>query len=507
MAAENGGLPRGKVGGVGDVIRDLPRALALAGWRVSVLTPSYGMLADTPGAMRVGNINVDFAGKKHSVEVVDIPGSMPTTKSVVFEHPLFSPLGPGQIYCAREDEGPFATDAGKFAFFAAVTAAWVDQLDDIPDVVHLHDWHAAFYCLLRSFSPAHVALQQPRTVFTIHNIAYQGTRPLDGDDSSLANWFPGLEYDVDLVADPRVSGCINPMALAIRTADRISTVSPSYVSEILRPSDSTRGFVGGEGLEGLLGEAADAERLCGILNGCEYAKPQSRRPGWQRIVSLAKLQVSQWLQQDKGNPYHELAGRRLAALPKRRPRFVLVSISRLVRQKVSLFLESLDDGRSALEHILDGLGPEGIFIMLGNGESQCERAIGDIAARNRQLVFLCGYAESLSDPLYSSGDLFLMPSSFEPCGISQMLAMRAGQPVVAHAVGGLRDTVEDGVTGFLFAGETPGRQAEKFAATVARALTLKANEPEAWQNLRREAATRRFDWASCARETIAELYD
>ncbi len=265
--------------------------------------------------------------------------------------------------------------------------------------------------------------------------------------------------------------------------------------------------MGGEGLEELLGEAAAAERLCGILNGCEYAKTRSRRLGWPRVVSLATRLVSRWLEQDKGNPHHELASRHLAALPKRRPRFVLVSISRLVRQKVSLFLESLDDGRSALEHILDKLGSDGVLIMLGSGESHCERAIGEIAARNKRLIFLCGYAESLSDPLYSAGDLFLMPSSFEPCGISQMLAMRAGQPVVAHAVGGLRDTVEDGVTGFLFAGDTPGRQAEKFTEAVARALALRANESEAWQNLRREAAARRFDWASCARETIAKLYD
>jgi starch synthase len=99
-----------------------------------------------------------------------------------------------------------------------------------------------------------------------------------------------------------------------------------------------------------------------------------------------------------------------------------------------------------------------------------------------------------------------MPSSFEPCGISQMLAMRAAQPCVVHGVGGLRDTVEDNKTGFVFEGDTPARQAANFVAAVDKALALKSNAPERWQNLRREAAAQRFDWNRSARQTIDELY-
>ena len=297
------------------------------------------------------------------------------------------------------------------------------------------------------------------------------------------------------------------MALAIRTADHVSTVSPTYAREILLPSDPARGFVGGEGLERQLASAARAGRLVGILNGCEYDDKRARRPGWERIVGLARDQVDAWLEQAPGDPDHLLAKERLRSLPKRRPAHVLTSIGRLVRQKVSLFQEPLDDGRSALEHIAQSLGSNGVLILVGSGEPACERRIREVARDCRRLVFLRGYSETLAEPLYRAGDLFLMPSSFEPCGISQMLAMRAAQPCVVHGVGGLRDTVEDGRTGFVFEGATPRGQAENFVATVARALAIKVAQPDRWQNLRIRAASMRFDWASAARETVSRLYE
>jgi len=108
--------------------------------------------------------------------------------------------------------------------------------------------------------------------------------------------------------------------------------------------------------------------------------------------------------------------------------------------------------------------------------------------------------------LYRGGDLFLMPSSFEPCGISQMLAMREAQPCVVHGVGGLRDTVEHDRTGFVFSGNTPGEQATEFVATVEKALALKVNDADRWQKICRRAASQRFDWAQSARQTVEQLY-
>ncbi len=472
-----------------------------------MITPGYGMFTQLPGARVVDTLAVPFAGAMEEVEVFELGPDSAAVRQIALESPKFSPLGPKQVYCDVPGEGPYATDATKFALFGAAVATWVRDQATAPDVVHLHDWHAAFYCLLRSFAPDYEALSEIRTVFTIHNLAYQGTRPLDGHASSLAAWFPGLPYDFTLVRDPAHWDCINPMALAIRTADRVSTVSPSYAWEILRPSDPQHGFVGGEGLEVQLANAARAGRLVGILNGCEYGPPTGRRPGWQRMLSIALEQATQWQKKDPKNPLHALAKERIEALPQRRPADVLVSIGRLVRQKVLLFLEELDDGRTALEHIVDDLGSNGVFFLLGSGEPALEARVAAIARKLDRLVFLRGYSETLADPLYRGGDLFLMPSSFEPCGISQMLAMRAAQPVVAHAVGGLCDTIEDNHTGFLFGGPTPREQAQNFVATVRRATEIKAADNERWQNLCIRAASRRFDWESAARATSEKLYE
>jgi starch synthase len=487
-------------------VRDLPAALVDLGWQTTVLTPSYGMFHELPGAQLAATIEVLFRGQSQSVDVFELPGSESQVRNIVFDHTLFSPDGPGKVYCDDELKSPFATDANKFAFFCAAATTWIAQLDDLPEVVHLHDWHAAFYLLQRNFAPEHERLRGVRTVFTIHNLSYQGRRPLGGDESSLEAWFPDLNYEVALVRDPAITNCFNPIALAVRTADRISTVSPTYAREIRQPSDTGRGFTGGEGLELQLGNAAKADRLVGILNGCVYSGTTGRRPAWKRIVKLTTDQITAWLDRAPGNAAHELAKSRLAALPRERPRHVLVSICRLVRQKVSLFLQELVDGRTALEHIAGRLGHNGVFILLGSGEAGFEQRVLEVAKCCEQLIFLSGYSESLADPLYRGGDLFLMPSSFEPCGISQMLAMRAAQPCVVHGVGGLCDTVEHDRTGFVFSGNAPREQATEFVATVEQALALKVNDTDRWQRMCTRAASQRFDWARSARQTVEHLY-
>ena len=114
--------------------------------------------------------------------------------------------------------------------------------------------------------------------------------------------------------------------------------------------------------------------------------------------------------------------------------------------------------------------------------------------------------DSLSDPLYSAADLFLMPSSFEPCGISQMLAMRAGQPCVVHAVGALKDTVNDGVTGFVFEGGTPAEQAKNFTDAVQRAISIRSTDKKRWQDICMNAKNERFSWDLAAKTYQQGLY-
>jgi starch synthase len=507
VAAENGALPGGKVGGIGDVIRELPPALAELGWRPTVLTPSYGMLHALAGAVPSGRLDVSFAGSVRQIPVFRVPGPDPRVEHLVLEHPLFCPAGPGKIYCDDPPQRPFATDASKFALFSAAVAGYVREQSARPGIVHLHDWHAALYLALREFDPSLRELQDLPTVFTIHNLALQGIRPLRNDASALESWFPDLRYDYDVVKDPRYGDCVNPMALAIRLADRVNTVSPSYAREILLPDDLQRGFHGGEGLETDLRRAHEEARLVGILNGCDY--PGVHRPAarWSRFVELASAQVASWRASDTGDiSDHLLAAGRLSALGGNKPPCLLTSIGRLTEQKVALFLEPLSDGRSALQAILDKLGGQGVLVLLGSGNRDLERQIAAIARQRENLLFLRGYSEGLPDLVYELGDLFLMPSSFEPCGISQMLAMREGQPCVVHAVGGLKDTVRDGVNGFAFAGETPLEQAENFVSKVDHALALMASDAVAWERIRKRAAAERFSWAAAARKYDEELY-
>src|SRR5690606_5794987 len=137
-----------------------------------------------------------------------------------------------------------------------------------------------------------------------------------------------------------------------------------------------------------------------------------------------------------------------------------------------LFQTTMSDGKFVLHAVLDLLGDEGLFIVLGSGDARLEDFITQTAGNYNNLLFLNGYSDALSNTIYSYGDLFIMPSSFEPCGISQMLSMRAGQPCLVNAVGGLRDTVIDGDTGFVFEGKTIGQQAEALVARLKDVVDL-----------------------------------
>jgi starch synthase len=480
-------------------------ALAAHGWQATVLTPSYGKFHATPGATELAPVPVVFRGDTLTVRVFELLAA--SVRTILFEHELLAPTTPGRIYHDDVAARPYATDANKFSLFCAAAASWIDALPTAPDAIHLHDWHAAYYLLHREYSSATARLQQIRTVFTIHNLAYQGQRPLRGDESSLEAWFPEMQYEADALRDPEADDCINPMAFAIRCADRVNTVSPTYAEEIQCPSNPATGFIGGEGLERDLVAAAEAGRLAGILNGCDYSVSLGRRPGWQRLVIAARETLNAWLEKDPDAAVHELAMANLTALPKRRPLHVLTSVGRLVAQKMQLLLQPLADGRTALEHILEGLGRQGIMLLLGSGDKDYEHQLYRIAQTNPKLIFLRGYAEEFGNLMYHGGDLFLMPSSFEPCGISQMLAMRAGQPCVVHGVGGLHDTVESGVTGFVFAGRTPLDQGTAFVDAVERALDFRHDHPNRWQTMRDKAAAQRFDWVSSAQQYIEQMYE
>jgi starch synthase len=324
-------------------------------------------------------------------------------------------------------------------------------------------------------------------------------RPLHGYASALESWFPDVSYARSVVIDPRWKDCVNPLAVGIRLADAVNTVSPSYAREILEPADPARGFGGGEGLEKVLAMADRAGRLAGILNGCTYPTERARKRSWPSVLETLRTELARWIAQSTHVlPAHYIADKRLAGLGKKRPSAILTSIGRIVEQKVRLFREATPAGVSALEEILELLGSKGLFVMVGSGDEGYERYLTEVSARNERFVFLRGYSDPIAEQLYAIGDLFLMPSTFEPCGISQMLAMRAGQPCVVHGVGGLCDTVTDNVDGFVFGGTGFADQARAFVARVSDALELKAGATEQWRAIQQAAASARFSWDETA---------
>lgn len=505
VAAENGGLPGGKIGGMGDVIRDLPRALARRGHRVSVLTPSYGFLARTPAAKPIGTVPVRFAGVPESCRWLEVASGTEGVDYYLLDSPRFSPGGDERIYHTDESSAPYATDAAKFAFFCAAAAALVSQLPETPDILHLHDWHLGLMLLLRGYDDHYRALKPIRSVFTIHNLALQGTRPLDGAESSLSRWFPELKYPAEIVADPQFPDCVNPMAVGIRLADALNTVSPTYAAEILQPADASRGTRGGEGLEGLLAARDREGVLFGILNGIDYSDTAPVEPTWAELVALMREEVLGWIAAgrfvDSGA---WLAERRIGTLPARRPAVVATSVGRVTEQKLKLLREPIGRTAQALDRVLAALDP-GMLILLGSGDAEYERFLQGAMVRHSNLVFLKGYSDRLARALYAAGDIFLMPSVFEPCGISQMLAMSAGQPCVAHAVGGLKDTVT-AANGFPFDGATPWQQAQNLVRTVAAAVSTKLGRPEKWLALTNAARAERFSWDLSASRYVSEVY-
>jgi starch synthase len=184
----------------------------------------------------------------------------------------------------------------------------------------------------------------------------------------------------------------------------------------------------------------------------------------------------------------------------------LTSVTRTVDQKIFLLRAAGTGGLSGLEGLLKIIADRGIYIVLGTGDKAYEDFLVETSARHPHFIFLNGYSDLCARMLYASGDLFVMPSSFEPCGISQMLAMRDGQPCLVHAVGGLKDTVQEGINGFAFEGETVERQVDGLIEAGRRAIGLKWINPVRWRAIRERAAASRFSWDRTVEEYEKKLY-
>jgi len=385
----------------------------------------------------------------------------------------------------------------------------IDHLPVMPDVLHLHDWHTGFISILRH-SGQYPRLADTRTVFTIHNLAYQGIRPISDDVSSFLAWYPDIEPDREIISDPRWPWCVNPMAAAIRLSDAVHVVSRSYAEDIQHPDKAEIGEgTGGCGLEKLLAQAKAENRLFGILNGCHYYAADESGParvGWQSLKTMLKaLLIDSRTSGVIRNPDRALQV--LETIPESGPAPIITSVGRLTDQKAGLFLEPVAENGLALDALLDGLGSEGLLIMLGSGDAEIERKLTQIAEHHDNMMLLLGFSEPIADALYRGGDLFLMPSIFEPCGISQMLAMRAGQPCLVQSVGGLKDTVIPGVNGFAFNAGTRPAQARALVTCARACFSRYSSEsyPD-WKRFSEAASKVRFLWSDTVEKYIRRLY-
>jgi starch synthase len=299
------------------------------------------------------------------------------------------------------------------------------------------------------------------------------------------------------------------MAIGIRLADAVHMVSLSYAEEIQKPSQKPQ-FYGGEGLESDLIQAHRDGRLIGILNGCDYPPERpATRYQFADMLDLFRSRAIRWSGVWETVPTSQfMTYARALELGKRfsTPPILLTSVGRVVDQKVLLLREAGSNGKAGLHSILEALGEKGCYIMLGNGDREYEKFLTETSSRYENFLFVNGYSDECADALYAGGDLFLMPSSFEPCGLSQMIAMRHGQPCLVHAVGGLKDTVQDGHNGFAFKGDSLRSQVDHLVQTASEAVALKENQPADWRIICERAAATRFRWSNGVTQYLEKLY-
>jgi starch synthase len=344
-----------------------------------------------------------------------------------------------------------------------------------PDVVHAHDWHTGLAPLyLRQMAlpgPPHAA-----TVFTIHNLSYQGLFPRSlfrqlGLPDSLFG-IDGVEY----------WGQVSFMKAGLQFADRITTVSPTYAREILEPEQ-------GCGLDGLL--RARSGVISGILNGVDYAVwNPSRDRALARPYDCDSLE-------NKNRAKADL--QRKMGLAMRPEAMVFGVISRLTEQKGLHLVESVVDE-------LVSMG--GQLAVLGTGDAPLEQAFLRAAQRHPgQITVDIGYNEPLAHAIVAGADVILVPSRFEPCGLTQLYGLRYGALPLVHRVGGLADTVVDATPQNLDARHATGFVFDEFSAPALRVALRRAFEvhahPDAWANLQRIAMRQRFDWGEAAGQYVA----
>jgi starch synthase len=463
--------PFAKTGGLGDVAGGLPPALAGLGHDVRVVMPRYRTVdPDAYNLTHAAEFPVPIASWQERCDVLE--GSMGKDVTAYFINKDVYFDRPGLYGTGR---GDYPDNAERFIFFSRAVLELCRALDFRPDIIHCNDWQTGLVPLYRRKLYARDrGLRGAATVFTIHNLGYQGL---------FWHWdmkLTGLGWDVFTPEGIEFWGKINFLKAGLVYSDMLTTVSPTYSREIQTPEY-------GHGLEGVL--AKKRADLYGILNGIDFALwDPARDRAIPRTFSAARL---------AGKAACKTALRKRAGLPASDAP-VITMVSRIVGQK------GVDILAKALPEILF-LGAQ--VVILGTGDEKYRKILAGAESRHPgRMRFFFQFDEDLARLLYAGSDIFLMPSRYEPCGLGQMIALRYGTVPVVRKTGGLADTVADfdpktgQGTGFVF----EEYSAAALAACVGRAVET-WRDRTAWTGLMRAGMKQDFSWEHSAKE-YAKVY-
>lgn len=457
--------PFAKTGGLGDIGGSLPKALADLGHDVRVVMPAYKNIEDGyAGVVPVeGQLNVP-TGQGDILAGV-FQGQLPDSEVPVYFIAEWHLFNRDQIYGYWDD--PY-----RFAFFSRAALELTQALDWRPDVVHAHDWHTApAVTWLATAGQADPRFRGIPSVFTIHNLAHQGK----------TNWqiFDYLGIQTHALMEEGYDE-VNFMARGIYHAAIVNTVSPTYAREIMT-------WEGGAGLDALLRHRQ--YDLHGILNGLDYET-------WD---PTADPRLPHHFDHDNMAPRWEnrRALQAQLGLPQRDDVPIVAMISRLDWQK------GLDITGHVIHMLMNGYAGDAQFVVLGTGDPAYESMFAHLASYHRdKMTAVLAYNAGLAPLIYGGSDIFLMPSLFEPCGLGQMIAMRYGSVPVVRATGGLADTVQDSITGFVFY----DYNTDAFWHALQNALYIYNADKESWRHIQRNGMMADFSWERSA-QGYQQLYE
>jgi len=466
------GVPFSKTGGLADVVGALPRALAALGHQVSVYLPRYRQTKLTEPATVVRSITIPFDDKYRFASVVT-GGSQNGVRFYFVEYPPY--FDRDALY--GTPAGDYPDNAERYALFSrAVIEA--SKILGVPHVFHCHDWQSALVpILLRTVYAEDPALREAATVFTIHNMGYQGLFPPETLPLLMLPW------DLFTMSKMEFFGQVNFLKVALTYSDYITTVSRKYSQEI---QTAEYGF----GLEGVLHDRAST--VSGILNGVDYDEwsPQTDKFAVAKFSPqdlAGKAKCKQDLLAAFGMPAAD------AKLP------VIGIVSRFAAQK----------GFDLISQIADRLAREEmIMVALGSGDKPYEEMFTRLAKQfPKKIAVKVAYDNVIAHKIEAGADMFLMPSRYEPCGLNQIYSLKYGTVPIVRATGGLDDTIEPWDartgkgTGFKFT-EYIG---ESLLLTIKQALQAFSDQTS-WQVLMRNGMNKDFSWNASARE-YGKIYE